>query len=78
MQIVVDLAVAGGVPASVIARARGLLPRLVIAQQVADLVNQQRRVLFDVCAATQAGCSTAASGASTAMLRSDRSRPESD
>jgi hypothetical protein len=46
-QVVVDLAVAGRVPAAVIRDARVLLPAFVIAQQVADLVNQQRRVFFD-------------------------------
>ena len=47
VEIVVDLAVAGGVPAPMIRDAGGLLSRLVVAQQVPHLVNEQRRVLFD-------------------------------
>ena len=47
MEIVIDLAIAGSVPAPMIRDAGGLLSRLVVAQQVAHLVNEQRRVLFD-------------------------------
>ena len=47
MEIVIDLAVAGSVPAPMIRDAGGLLSRLVVAQQVPHLVNEQRRVLFD-------------------------------
>ena len=47
VEIVVDLAVAGGIPALVILDAGGFLSRFVIAQQVTDLVNQQRGILLD-------------------------------
>ena len=45
-EVVVDLAVRGGVPQPVVPDRRRLLARLVVAQQVADLVDQHRGVLF--------------------------------
>src|SRR5262245_48958472 len=47
VEIVVDLAVAGGVPASVIHDACGLLAPLVVPQEVPHFMNEQRRVLLD-------------------------------
>jgi hypothetical protein len=47
VEIVIDLAVAGSVPAPMIGDAGGFLSGLVVAQQVPHLVNEQRRVLFD-------------------------------
>ena len=77
VEIVVDFAVAGRVPASVVPDARGLLAPLVVAQQMADLVNQQARVLLDACARRpRRRCSTAASGNRRPCCRSDRSRRE--
>jgi hypothetical protein len=47
VEIVIDLAVAGRVPAPMIRNAGGLLSPRVVAQQVPHLVNEQRRVFFD-------------------------------
>src|SRR5262249_13418582 len=47
VEIVVDFAVACRVPAPVVLDARRLLASLVIPQQMAHLVNEQRRVLLD-------------------------------
>ena len=78
VEIVVDLAVAGGVPAPVVRDRRRFLARLVVAQQMADFVNQQRRVLFDACASpARRRCSRAASAHPPPCCRSDRSRPGS-
>ena len=46
-EIVVDLAVARGVPAPVVADAQGLLAFLVVAQEMAHLVDEQARVFLD-------------------------------
>ena len=45
-EIVVDLTIGGGVPERVVLDGRRLLSRLVLAQQMADLVDQHGRVLF--------------------------------
>ena len=47
VEVVVDLAVAGGIPATVVGGRGGLPARIVIAQQMTDFVNQQRRILLD-------------------------------
>ena len=47
VEIVVDFAVAGRVPAPVVPDACGLLAPLVVAQQMAHLVDEQARVLLD-------------------------------
>jgi len=47
VEIVVDLAVASGVPAAMICNGRGLLSPLVVPQEVPDFMNEQRRVLLD-------------------------------
>ena len=47
VKIVVDLAVAGGVPSRVVPDRRILPACLVIAQEMSHLVNQQRRVFLD-------------------------------
>ena len=43
---VVDLAISGGVPECHVGDGRGVLARLMIAQQMTDLVNQHGGVLF--------------------------------
>jgi len=47
VEIVVDLAVAGGIPAPVVADASGFAAALVIAEEMAHLVDEQARVLLD-------------------------------
>src|SRR4030095_1117567 len=46
-EIVVDLAVGGGVPQRLVLHRSGVPARLVLAQQVTDFMDQDRRVLLD-------------------------------
>ena len=54
MQVVVDFAIGGGVPEPLVPDGRRLLARFVLAQQMADLVDQHGRVLFHGVRATHA------------------------